>query len=540
MENPLHEAHEQIEHLEEAPESRLKIVITVAILVVTMLTTAAGVLAAIWSAHQSETQRERQQAATKSLEEGLSVNSQLAAVDSAIDDATEAQWRKTFLTVYAMELSDPSLKRALTKQASSAQQVVDEINARLPKGARDSSYSDRLNESSQAESQLAAAFARESAGWLEKHNGALAVVSMLALSLFLLGLALTLGNRPTQLGFTGLAIVMTLIAAARLVQIDVSTIKAPTEECIRTAARANAFVVDTAYKKAEAELESAVGACPSFGEAWSALGQARFYQGVITNSPAVAKQLWPQAQQAYQRALDVADTESGELYNDLAFMQMLNHDYGDAQANLDKAHELAPHSNYVLGSLAELAVARGDAATAERLLREAASHLADAGPYLRNSYFFASLRYDHGYFKQAGITGAKVDAFFLHAREYEALLDSGSMPTPLSTHGAGISDLVFRKSDSVLGRVAKAVTIGFRYHGLRPGDVISLRFYGYQDSTYDSVASLTERVQKGSSLLTDGVEQPDSDFRLTLSYPYETTLEVYLNGVLQGQATYTP
>ena len=82
VENPLHEAHEQIEQLEEEPESRLKAIITVSILVVTMLTTAAGVLAAIWSAHQSETQRERQQAATSSLQESVTANAQLRAVDT--------------------------------------------------------------------------------------------------------------------------------------------------------------------------------------------------------------------------------------------------------------------------------------------------------------------------------------------------------------------------------------------------------------------------------------------------------------------------
>lgn len=540
MENPLHEAHEQIEHLEEAPESRLKVVITISILVVTMLTTAGGVLASIWSAHQSETQRERQQAATKSLEEGLTVNSTLSSVDTAIDDATEAQWRETFLKVYSMEVSDKSLVPQLKKQEQAAKQVVDQINGRLPAGARDSSFSDRLNEDSVTESQLAAAYARESAGWLEKHNGALAVVSMLALSLFLLGLALTIGNRPTQIGFTALAAVMTVIAAARLVQIDVSDIKAPTEDCIRTAAAATAFVVDTEYKRAETKLEEALGACPSYGDAWSALGQARFYEGVVSGDPAVAKRDWPRAQQAYQRALDVADTRSGELYNDLAFLQMLDHDYVDAQANLDKAYELSPNSNYVLGSRAELAVARGDDTTAERLLRQAADNLKDAGPYLRNDYFFASLRYDHAYFTQAGITGRKVDAFFQHGREYEALLDSGHMTTPLDTHGATINNLVFRRSHSVLGRVSKAVTIGFDYSGLKVGDVLSFRFYGYQDSTYDPTASLTQTVAEGSSLLTDGVEQPDTDFRLTLTYQYETTMEVYLNGVFMGQASFTP
>jgi tetratricopeptide (TPR) repeat protein len=540
VENPLHEAHEQIEHLEEAPESRLKVIITVSILVVTMLTTAAGVLASIWSAHQSETQRERQQAATRSLEEGLTVNSRLSAIDTAIDDATEAQWRQTFLKVYSMEISDKSLVANLKTQEQAAKQVVDQINSRLPAGARDSSYSQRLDEDAVTQSELAAAYAKESAGWLEKHNGALAVVSMLALALFLLGLALTLGNRPTQIGFTVLAGAMTVIAAVRLVQIDVSDIQAPTEDCIRTAATANAFVVDRQYKQAESKLEDALGACPSFGDAWTELGLARFYEGVGSNDPSVARQDWPRAQQAYERALEVADTRSGEMYNGLGFLQLLNHQYAQAQTNLEKAHELSPGSNTVLGSLAELAIARGDETTADRLLRQAADRLKDAGPYLRNDDFFASMRYDRAYFALAGITGSKVDAFFLHGREYEAMLDSGHMTTPLDTHGARIDDLIFRKSDSVLGRVAKAVTIGFDYSGLKVGDVLSFRFYSYQDSTYDPTASITQTVQQGSSLLTDGVEQPDTDFRLTLTYQYETTLEVYLNGVFMGQASYTP
>lgn len=317
-------------------------------------------------------------------------------------------------------------------------------------------------------------------------------------------------SAPTQLGFTTLAALMTLIAGARLVQIDLSDIKAPTEDCIRTAATATAFVVDLKYQQAEGKLEDAVKACPRYGEAWSSLGQTRFYEGVSSGDPAVAKRDWPRAQQAYQRALDAADTRSGEMYNDLWAV------------------------------LAELAVARGDDATAERLLRQAAYNVKDAGPYLRNDYFFASLRYDRDYFEQAGIAGSKVDTFFEHGREYEALLDSGHMTTPLDTHGARISKLVFRKSDSVLGRVAKAVTIGFDYSGLKVGDVLSFRFYGYRDSTYDPTASLTQTVAANSSLLTDGVERPDTDFRLTLTYQYETTLEVYLNGVFMAQASFTP
>ena len=116
------------------------------------------------------------------------------------------------------------------------------------------------------------------------------------------------------------------------------------------------------------------------------------------------------------------------------------------------------------------------------------------------------------------------------------MLDVKNMAHPLDTHGAVIDNLVFRKSDSVLGRTAGFVTIGFSYRGLEVGDVLSLRFYGYNDTFYDPTASLTVTVSAGSSLVGDGTEQPDSDYRLKLSYKYETTMEVYLNGVLAGRA----
>lgn len=540
MENPLHEANEHIEQLEDKPESRMKVIIIVTILVVTMLTTAAGVLAAIWSAHQSETQRARQQAATTSLQESLTENTQLRAVDSLKDDIKEATWRKTFLHVYALELANPTMDTALQQQADSAAAVAKQLSQRLPAGSQQGNYADKQYEPSLEDSQLAAAYARESAGWLEKQNGALAVVSILALSLFLLGLALTLGSRSTQLGFTGLAMVMTLVGGVRLLQVHLSDITAPTKSCIHVAAAANADLVVYHYTDAAAKLRNVVDACPDYGTGWSQLANTYFYYGVASYNKKIARAAWARAEQADQSALAVADVKTGVLYNDLAFLQILNHHYDAAAQNLAKAHELSPESHYVLGTLAELAVAQGDAKKADEYLKEAALPLKDAGPYFRDQYFFTSLRYDNGYFATAGITGPKVTAFFAKAREYEAALDVKNMAHPFDTHGAQVSNLVFRRSDSVLGRTAGFVTIGFTYHGLQVGDVLSLRFYSYGDTYYDPTASLTETVAPGSSLVGNGVVQPDTDYRLKLSYKYATTMEVYLNGVFQGEVTYTP
>jgi len=50
--------------------------------------------------------------------------------------------------------------------------------------------------------------------------------------------------------------------------------------------------------------------------------------------------------------------------------------------------------------------------------------------------------------------------------------------------------------------------------------------------------SLSARAQ-GSSLVGSGVENPDTDFRLGLTYQGATTMEVYLNGVSQGEVSLT-
>lgn len=540
MENPLHEANEQIEQLEDKPESQLKVVITVTILIVTMLTTTAGVLAAIWSGHQSETQRERQQAAAASLQDAVDANAQLQIVDGLKDDIKEDNWRKTFLHVYSLELSDKTMDAALQRQSDSAGAVAKQLSARLPAGSNSSAYTDQLYEKSTSDSQLASAYAKESAGWLEKHNGALAVVSILALSLFLLGLALTLGNRSTQLGFTGLAMVMTIVGGARLLQVQLSDTTAPTEQCIKVVAAATADFDVYHYTDAETKLRKVVAACPAYDQAWNQLSNAYFESGWASYNPKIAKVEWAKAEQASQRALDVADVKTGLLYNDVANMQILTHHYDAAAQNLARAHELLPENHYVLGSLGELAIVRGDVKTADAYLEEIAASLKNAGPYFRDLYFYNSLRNDRTTFGLAGITGPKVDAFFAKAREDEAALDVKNMPHAGDTHGASITDLVFRKSDSVLGRTAGFVTIGFHFHGLEQGDVIQLRFYSFNDAYLDPTASETDFVSQGSPLIGDGIEQPDTDYRVKLSYKYETTMEVYLNGVFQGQATYTP
>jgi Tfp pilus assembly protein PilF len=531
VESPLAEAHEEIKHLEHVAESRLKIILTVSILVVTMLATLGGVMAAIWSAKHSEAQRARQQATAASLQASLDATAQQATVDQALDDVTEAAWRSAFLNVNSLEVGNDTLATALRTQAGEATKVQQAEAASLPSGANGPSYAAKLRQPAMVDEEVAKAHAQESVGWLAKNNSALAVVSMLALALFLLGLALTISNRPTQTGFTILAIVMTVIAGARLAQVAAKPIVVASESCIDRYGDAVTDANGGDMKAATTALSAVVGDCSHFEAAWTALGEVRF-RGTGADSR-------QSAQDAFQRALDVADAKSTELYNNLGYVQTLNKQYDAAQVNLDKAAELSPDNPIVMSSRAELAVARGDSTTADKYLDEALSSVSKHGPYFRDEFYFANLRSDEADFTEAGLTSHAIGQFFLRGREAEASIGALGAITPGDTHGARITGLILRKSATKLGSIADFVTIGFTYHGLQVGDHISVRFYA-NGLTYDLTASLPDAVvQSNSTLVGSGIEPPDSHFRLGLSNKGETTMEVYLNGVSQGEVSIT-
>ncbi|HZZ98071.1 MAG TPA: hypothetical protein VFE19_13700 [Jatrophihabitantaceae bacterium] len=531
MENPLSEAHEEIKHLEHVAASRLKVILTVSILIVTMLTTLAGVMAAIWSAKESESQRARQQATADSLKSSLEATAQQAAVDQTIDDVTEAAWRSAFLNVDSLEVTDSTLVTALQTQAKAATQVQNTISASLPKGANGSSYVAGLRKPALVSAEEAKAEAQASVGWLGKNNSALAVVSMLALSLFLLGLALTISSRAVQVGFTALAIVMTVIAGARLAQIAAKSIVVASDTCIERYGAAVTVANSGKMDDATKTLDAVVGDCGGFADAWTALGQVRF-----DASSAKAR---GSSQDAFQTALDVSDAKSADLYNNLGYIETVNKDYADAERNLQTAGKLAPENPVVLASRAELAAAKGDSAGADRFLDEALNIVATHGPYFRDQFFFAALRSDERDFASAGITGSTVSDFFRKGREAEASIGALGSITPGDTHGAHITGLILKMSATKLGQYAKFVTIGFTYSNLAVGDHISLRFYA-NGVTYDPIASIPDTVvSSNSTLVGSGVEQPDSHFRLGLSNTGQTTMEVYLNGVSQGEVSIT-
>lgn len=550
MENPFEAGQEELQHIEHMSASRLKVVITVAILLVTIMTTLTAVMASLWGARESESQRARQQASAEVLSQALHATTRQGALDQQRDDVKEAAWRAVDLRARA-DLVDQaglssSLSSELRRQAGLADALHQKLNAAQPQGARENydAYTAELRTRQTMAEQRSLDEARVSVAWLDKHNSALAVVSILALSLFLLGLALTLSNRATQLAFTALSIVMLLISGARLGQIAARPVATVSEHCMES--YVEGAVANNGFRVAAATdaLDRATAACPKYSDAWEQLGYARFYKSISADKKVNTTNL-EASQQAFQKALDLAPEKSANLYNALGYVQTLNADYADARTNLDKALALTPGEPTVLGSLAELSAATGDESTAEAQLQTALGKVAPFGSYYRDSYF-GSLRLDELIFEihDYGLY-QKLIPFYDKVREAEASIQLGLGTHPGDAHGATVTRLKVARASGAIGK-GGAVTISFHYAGLRDGDHLSVRIY--QDGvTYELAASEPNILvsQDTSQTPPPGVDdvvnlvgtgrEPANNFVRPLAAGNQT-VELYVNGVLVARS----
>ena len=243
-------------------------------------------------------------------------------------------------------------------------------------------------------------------------------------------------------------------------------------------------------------------------------------------------------QQAFQKALDVSDAKSADLYNNIGYIETVNKDYADADRNLHDARASWRPRTRSSWPAAPNSPPRG--ATRPAPTSSSTRPSTSSPRTARTSATSSSSPHCAATSATSPAPGSPVSAvsdFFLKGREAEASIGALGSITPGDTHGAHITGLILKTSDTKLGEIAKFVTIGFTYSNLAVGDHISLRFYA-NGVTYDPIASIPDTVvASNSTLVGSGVEQPDSHFRLGLSNTGETTMEVYLNGVSQGEVS---
>ena len=514
MENTLEEVHEHLEHLEHEASLKFKTIITVMVLAVTAAATVAGVLVALWSGHESEAQSARQELAAEAVSADLHANAIYAVNSEQDDQATEAGWQAAFLRLHEDGASS-STSSVLEAQAKVADQQAKQ------KSSVSQEEIDTASEKQTVAGEESQAKALEAEDFAGKESGALTVISILAVCLFLLGLAPTLQTRAVRFSFVGLALVGLLVSVVRLVVVAGGSAEVPTSSCIDRYAHS---LLAGSYDDEIKDLRSVVGACPSYANAYQELANAQ--AGLGTKKGFLA------AEDSYRKAIDLHPANAAILYNDLGAAQVFDGHIAQAHDSLTKALQLDPTNEITLSSWSEQRAFAGDSAGASRYLDRSLALVAKHGSYFRQAYF-TSMRTDDQVAQALGIETPAAKALYQRARNAEASLDVYGKPTPGDAHGAQVTSITVRKANGQIGDSGCA-TFGYSYTGLRAGDHVSVRWYENGTTFSLTQSIIDETVGSGG----DGQLDPDTGYVVPTT-PGSWTVEVYVNGNLLRSATFT-
>jgi tetratricopeptide (TPR) repeat protein len=232
------------------------------------------------------------------------------------------------------------------------------------------------------------AYARERGGWSSKRGRYVTVITLLAFSLFLLGLTLTVpadARRPFLLGGCTVA----LAATAWLVQIVASPVDRPSRQAIGAyvsgtlkadyTTGASEGADRTRYVSAHADFDTAIAARPGYQEAYAARGSVRAALASLEHAGARG---WGGARDDFERAVELDPDDFGSWGN-LALARFWLGDYPGALDAIDEAIAVRPlEPRAELDRVLYLTLLGASAPAPERRLRLA---LGDVPAWLRRS-----------------------------------------------------------------------------------------------------------------------------------------------------------
>jgi tetratricopeptide (TPR) repeat protein len=541
MENHLESIKEAAESLEEMEPSRLRVVATLAVILVTAATVVATVLAAVASNNGAIAQRQRQEAQAHATADSLLAAQQSTAAAQQRDDTTEAEWRSLLFDQVATNATDPTVAAQLRAEAAAVQTQEKALARAEPSTTgRFTLYQDKAEIPATKDEQTAEAYAIASSGWIGQEAGDLATISIFAVALFLLGLALTLSSRRSASSFVGLALALLLVGAVRLLISGLGTVPSPSTTAIGLYVQGtqqidrleNDNLTHHQYgvlaQQAEASLTRALAINPTYAVAWEALGNLTFQvsTGRAQYGPAITD---------LRNAISFGHPFPS-LYNDVGYLQTLSRDVPGAMTTLRQALALDPTNVITLASLAEARVVAGDLNGANTYLARALHNVAHYGPEYQLTYF-ESFRLDRDNVAQVA-SRRLVNAFWTEVKNAEVSLTLSGQPTPGSAHGAQVTNVAVTALDGAAGQHGGS-TVSFDYRGLKKGDIVSARWYLYDDIYEPAASSTALRVPRDLAAGT-GSQAAFSGVSPLLAPGVPQTLEIFINGVHVTSYGYTP
>ena len=515
------ELQESVEHLEHAahgPRTRLRVIVTVLILAATVEAAVVGYMAATASSNADTTARERQLHDVAAAQATLYAAGQSGLSNDISADEVDAARRAAVRNFQAgqpgVSAADRAELAAETARWSAVQHAEEVLN---PAGVDSLQlYRAKVGKPATREQQLADLAGEQTEAWVRRSDVYVAVVGLLAVALFLLGLALTVPRRIIGYGFAMLALGIGAYGGVRTVLATTPELPAMSDSVL--SAYTDGVVAQAAGKHTEAiaDYERAVKGRPHYAQAWKQLADSR-------NSFTASTDALHETVRDYQRAIAEGDRRAN-VYHFLAFTEMRLGHVGDALKDARTAHDIAPVNAQIDFALALTELLNGDSAGAQRDSRAAFALLKDQLPSDRALYF-SQLRNDEAVLANAPVNQSQLKPFFLAGREAEASYDAlgGPDPTPLRGATASIS--------AVEG--VNRTFYAFVYSNFAVGRVVGIRWY---DSTSHYVASASTPALKW--LYTpDGTYNGYVDNVPANLSTGTYTLELYLDGNFLSRTT---
>jgi tetratricopeptide (TPR) repeat protein len=554
VENRLEGAEEEIESLEDMAPSRLRVVATFAVILVTAATVFATVMSATASSNAAVAQTNRLFNEAKATAESLSAEQQATTTAQQGDDTTEAAWRSVLLEQAATEATDPVVAEQLRTEV-----VAIDTQHRALAAAESTTktfstsffaYQDKTSKIALTDEQTALAYASQSSAWTGEEAGDLSTISMFAVALFLLGLALTLSSRRSASGFVALALVLLLVGVGRLALSGASSVPAPSKSAIAQYVR-GVQLDDTlnsgnaGYKqfilienKAKKYFDRAVQLNPTYAAAWEALGENTMSRNFPANKPSQ----YLLAAKQFRNA--VSDGHPfPELYNEIGNALTFAKDVRGGMAAHQQSRALDPNNAHTLAGLAETQVIAGDRKRANYWLDKTLHVVASYGPRYQQP-FFDELRNDRTVVATLSPNASIVIGFWTKVQNAQVSLNISGSLEPGSVHGATVTNIAVSRLRGAAGAHG-GTSVSFDYKGMQDGDRVSARWYNgfsYEPSA-STALSVSSVIAPGSSVLAPGSGSATTDstgWEPFLVPGIPQTLEFFVNGVYVNESTYIP
>jgi hypothetical protein len=478
---------------EPEPHGKL-LVATLGILLVTVLATVAASMAAMAGYHENVSNRDRQLLGEYATELRVASNQQASSSQEWWDTVTENYWRTKLLTVAAGQAQGLVLQSQLAGQAKvAAQQSAYDQRApadTTPSIARPDSVpmcrglSNSSDESTCA-AELADAYGQSAYRYLRNERAYLAIVSILAIALFLFALTRTIDRFSMQIVFLGVGGLLTLVSLAWLVVEPMAegarqpSVAGVRDYVVGSDALDHQPMNDGDLRSARQHLLVATQLAPQLPDAWSALATAwQFDAGGHVSSSGCARVRYDDAVALRLRPSSIAE-------NDLAYDDLLCGRTHDAMALLDVARQ-DRSNDVVAGTWAEALLVSGHERRALDALYDAVISMVSPGHgALRGEVYqdlwFASIQSDEQLFSQLGVPERRLMPFFTEVRSLQALLDDfGALghapPKPKGPATISGTTLVADSALATGGAYGTPVKVRFSYTGLERGDVVTIRW----------------------------------------------------------------